>query len=164
VQAVRGVVLGVADVGQRGLHDVLVREVGQPHLRGQDRLAARRQRRVADGDRLVVGEVAQLLLVGEGVAAQEQREHEVGLLDHLLAVELQVGEERVQGVPVLGGAGEVPAWLVEEAGALRVHAELLVIGHEHRVGRPLPLHHLVGGDLQRLRSLGELLRPPVAST
>ena len=101
----------IADVGERGLHDVLVRQVRQPHLRGDDRLAARRQRRVADGDLLVVGEVAQLLLVGERVAAQEQREHEVGLLDHLLAVELQVRVVRVQRIVLLGRAREVPARL-----------------------------------------------------
>ena len=80
----------------------------QPHLGGDDRLAARRERRVADRDLLVVGEVARLLLVGERVAAQEQREHEVGLLDHLLAVELQVGEVRVQRILLLGRARRSP--------------------------------------------------------
>ena len=91
VQAVHGVVLQVVQVHQRGLAEVVVRELEVPDLGGDHRLRAGRQRRVSDGQRLVVGEVAGLLLVGEGVAARMEREHEVGLLDDLLAVQIEVG-------------------------------------------------------------------------
>src|SRR2546430_8782522 len=46
--------------------------------------------RSAHGQRLVVGEVPRLLLGGERVAAQLHGEHHVGLLDDLLAVQLEV--------------------------------------------------------------------------
>ena len=74
-------------------------------LGGDHRLRARRQRGVAHGEPLVVGEVARLLLVAEGVAAQVQREHQIGLLDDLLAVEVEVGEVQQQRILL----GLVPA-------------------------------------------------------
>ena len=98
VQPVAGVVLEVAEVHQRGLAEVVVGELEVADLGRHDGLDARRQRRVADGQRLVVGEVARLLLGGEAVAAQQQREHEVGLLDHLRAVELEVRDVQQQRV------------------------------------------------------------------
>ena len=87
-----------SQVHQRGLAEVVVGELEVADLGGDDRLRARRQRRVAHGERLVVGEVARLLLGGERVAAQVHRQHEVGLLDHLLAVEVEVREVQQQRV------------------------------------------------------------------
>jgi hypothetical protein len=87
-----------------------------PGLDGDDGLGARRQRRVAHGARLVVREVPRLLLRGERVAPQVEREHEVGLLDHLLAIELEVREVQQQRVLVVGGALEVPLLVRCEAG------------------------------------------------
>ena len=104
-----------------------------------DRLGARRQRGVADGQLLVVGEVARLLLVGEGVAAQMQREHEVGLLDDLLAVQVEVREVQQQRV-LLGArvaAKSQTSCSVKRLG-LRMDFELLVVGDEHRVGGVAP--------------------------
>ena len=62
MQAVAGVVLEVAEVHQRGLAEVVVGQLEVADLGRDDGLDARRQRRVADGQRLVVGEVARLLL------------------------------------------------------------------------------------------------------
>ena len=53
-----GVVLEVVEVHQRGLAQVVVGELEVADLGGDDRLGAGRQRRVADRQRLVVGEVA----------------------------------------------------------------------------------------------------------
>jgi len=50
-------------------------------------------------------------------------QHEVGLLDDLLAVEVEVGEVQQQRVPLDGGAGEVPGLVAGEAVRLRVDAE-----------------------------------------
>ena len=108
VQAVAGVVLEVVEVHQRRLAEVVVGELEVADLGRDHRLRARRERRVAHGQRLVVGEVARLLLVGEGVAAQVQREHEVGLLDDLLAVEVEVREVQQQRVLVGLGARRSP--------------------------------------------------------
>ena len=63
VQPVAGVVLEVVEVDQRGLGEVVVGQLEVADLGGDDRLGARGQRRVANGQRLVVGEVARLLLV-----------------------------------------------------------------------------------------------------
>ena len=100
VDAVAGVVLEVVEVHQRRLGHVVEGEVEVADLGGDHRLRARRQRRVAHGQRLVVGEVARLLLGGEGIAAQIQRQHQVGLLDHLLAVEVEVGVVQEEGIGV----------------------------------------------------------------
>ena len=108
VEAVARVVLEVVQVHQRGLAEVVVGELEVADLGRDDRLRAGRERRVADGERLVVGEVARLLLVGERVAADVQREHEVGLLDDLLAVEVEVGEVQEQRVLVGRRVLEVP--------------------------------------------------------
>ena len=58
--------------------------------------------------RLVVGEVARLLLVAEGVTAQMQRQHEVGLLDDLLAIQVEVGEVQQQRILLGRGGVESP--------------------------------------------------------
>ena len=58
VQAVGGVAGQVVQVDERRLAEVVVGEVEVADLGGDDRLDRRRQRRVADGDRLVVLEVA----------------------------------------------------------------------------------------------------------
>ena len=92
VQAVARVVLEVADVHQGCLAEVVVGQLEVAGLGSDDRLDAGRERRVAYGQLLVVGEVAGLLLGGERVAAGVEREHEIGLLDDLLAVEVEVGE------------------------------------------------------------------------
>ena len=84
--------LQVVEVHENGSAQVVVGELEVSHLGGDDRLGARRERGVAQGPRLVVGEVARLLVVGERVAAQVERKDEVGLLDDLLAIELEVRE------------------------------------------------------------------------
>ena len=73
---------------------------------------------------LVVVEVARLLLVGEGVAAQVHRQHEVGLLDDLLAVQVEVREVQQQRVLRRRGvASKSHGCVLGEALGLRVHAE-----------------------------------------
>ena len=141
-----GVPLEVGDVHLRGLVEVGAREVEVPDLGGDDRLRAGRQRRVAHAQLLVVVEVASLLLVGEGVAAPVHREHEVGLLDDLLAVEAQVGVVQQQRVVLGRRVLEVPALVLEEVRVLGVDAALLVVGHVHQLGRALP-----GGDARPRR-------------
>ena len=62
VEAVAAVVLEVVEVHQRRLAEVVVGELEVPGLRRHHRLHAGRERGVAHGQRLVVGEVARLLL------------------------------------------------------------------------------------------------------
>src|SRR6476469_1481253 len=80
----------VVQIGQRGLGEVVVRQVQIHDLRRHHRLHARRQRRVPHGQRLVVVHVADLLLRGERVAPQVHRHHEVRLLHDLLPVQVEV--------------------------------------------------------------------------
>src|SRR6266699_4228967 len=98
----------VLEVYERGLAQVIVGEVELAHLGGEDGLRGGRQRGVAHGQRLVVREVARLLLWRERVAAQLHREDEVGLLDNLLAIEVKVWEVQEQGILVRRGASKVP--------------------------------------------------------
>ena len=121
-----------------------------PDLRGHHRLRARRERRVAHREPLVVGEVPGLLLGAEGLAAELHREYEVGLLDHLLSVEIEVGKVEEERVLIGPGVLEVPDLVVRVAVGLRVHAEARVerdedvlrgrapIGHVTRESRPAP--------------------------
>jgi hypothetical protein len=117
----------------------------------------RRQRRVAHGDGLVVGEVAGLLILREAVAALPQGHYEVGLLDHLLAVEVEVVEVQEQWVPVGRRVLEVPDLMREEVLVLRMDPERRVVGQRHRVGGASPAVHLFLRDAQLLRTVLQLL-------
>ena len=155
VQAVAGVLHQVAEVHPGGLAEVVVGELDVPDLRRDDRLGARAQRAVAHRDRLVVGEVARLLLVAEAVAAQVEREHEVGLLDHLRAVELVVRDVQQQRELQ---ALEVQQRVVGEALRLRVDLQPLVVRDVHRVGRVAPRGDLLVVDAELMRALAEMRR------
>src|SRR4051812_34596103 len=96
-------------------------------------LCARRERRVSDGEGLVIGEVAGLLLLAERVAAPVQRENEVGLLDDLHAIEIEVREVEQERVLVGFRAVKVPALVRGEAFRLGVHTERLVPGDDNIV-------------------------------
>ena len=144
----RGVVLEIVEVHQRGLAEVVVCELHVPDLGRDHGLRAGRERRVAHGDRLVVVEVARLLLVAEGVAAPVEREHEVGLLHDLLAVEVEVREVEQQRVAV-ARLLEVPELVVGEPLRLRVDAEQVVPGDDDVARRVAPGRRLlqVGPEL-----------------
>ena len=143
-----------------GLGEVVVGELDVADLRGDDGLGAGGQRGVAHGQRLVVGEVAALLLRGERIGAQGHRQHEVGLLDDLAAVELEVGDVQQQRI-VLGRRGvEVERRVAGEVLVLQVDAELGVVGDRHGVGRPSPRRHLARLDAERLAVRGARRRRP----
>src|ERR1700742_209382 len=116
VQPVRRVGGQVEQVHQGGFGGVVHRQVQVADLGSQDGLGARRQGGVPDGERLVVVEVAAFLLGGERVTAQVHGQHEIGLLHHLLAVEVEVGDVQQQRVRVGRQALEVQS---------RVHGEVL---------------------------------------
>ena len=146
MQAVGGVLLQVVDVHQRGFAEIVVREPQMPDLGRDDRLAARRQGRVAHRQRFAVLEVPRLVPMIEGVAAQVQRQHQVRLLDHLLAVQLEVGEVQQQRVLARLRVLEVPELVLGEALGLWVHPARLVVGDEHALRRGAPVVHLVRGS------------------
>ena len=148
VEAVPGVVLAVLEVHEGGLGEVVVGELEVADLGRHDGLGAGGQGRVPDGERLVVVEVAELLLGGEGVASQLHGEHDVGLLDDLLAVQLEVGVVQQQRVVVGRGDVEVPAGVVGEAVVLRVDAEALVVGDVHVRRGVAPGGGLLGADVE----------------
>ncbi|CAH0211428.1 hypothetical protein SRABI128_01981 [Microbacterium sp. Bi128] len=135
---VGGVVVQVAEVDERRLPEVLQREVLVAHLGGQDRLHDRRQRRVAGGQRVVVLEVGELFGIREVIALQEQREHNVGLLEHLVPVDDQRVEVQQQGALVGRGVLEVPDLALEEHRVLRMDAERRAERDVHRLGRHVP--------------------------
>jgi len=98
----------VVQVHERRFGQVVIGEIELAYFSGEDGLYGCRQRGVAHGQRLVVREVARLLLCRERVAAHEHRENEVRLLDHLLAIEVKVRKVQKQGMLVRSGASEVP--------------------------------------------------------
>src|SRR4029078_5050140 len=108
VQAVAGVVFEVVKVHEGGLGQVVIRQVGVADFGGDDSLSAGRQRRVADGERLVVGEGAGLLLRGECIGAPVHGQHQVGLFDHLFAIQIEIRVVQQQRVLAGSGGGEVP--------------------------------------------------------
>src|SRR5882672_4540872 len=151
VNAFAHVVLEVAQVHQRRLAEVVVRELEVADLGRDDRLRARRKRRVAHGDGFVIGEVPRLLLVGECVPSEMHRQHEVCLLDDLLAIEVEVGEVKEERVLVGLGPAEIPALVVGESARLLVDLERLVVGDEHLIRRLAPGLHLRGANLEPVR-------------
>ena len=144
VHAVVGVAREVVEVDERGLGQVVEGQVEVPGPGRHHGLRAGRERRVPHGDRLVVGEVALHLLGGEHVGPQRHRQHEVGLLDDLLAVEVEVGHVQQQRVVLGRGVLEVPELVLGEPLRLRVHAEHLVERDRHGLRRVPPAGHLLG--------------------
>ena len=114
VDPVVHVVVEVADVREGRLGPVVERQVQVSHLGRDDRLGGGGQRRVPHRAGLVVGEVACLLLWGEGVTSQVHGQDEVGLLDHLLAIELEVRVVQQQRVVLRRRPLEVPLAVVGE--------------------------------------------------
>jgi len=142
VDAVGRIARHVGQVHQEREAEVRQRVLLIADLGGDDALDARRERRVAARDAVVVVVVGALLVGVELVAQEKHGENDVGLLDHLVAVNLErvvVQEER----EVAGrGRLQVPHLAVEEAGVLGMDAAPLVVGHVHRVRCPHPLVEL----------------------
>ncbi len=149
VHTVARVVLEVAQIHERGLEQVGVGEVEMPHLCRDDGLRARRQRRVAHGQALVVVERARLLLLREAVPHPVQCEDEVGLLDDLLAVQIEVRVVHEQRVGVgLGALGKIPHFSIRRPGELLVDPALSVVVHRHPLRRVTPACEVVVDDAE----------------
>ena len=138
VETVARVLLEVVEIDEGGLPEVVVGQFEVSDLGGHNGLRAGGERGVSDGERLVVGEVPRLLLVGERVAAHVQRQHEVGLLEDLLPVEIGVGKVQEQRVLLRPCVLEVPELVAGEAFRLRVDAEPLVPRDHHLSGGVSP--------------------------
>ena len=130
-----------------------------PHLGSDNGLCGGRQRGVAHGQRLVVCEIARLLLLRESVAAQVHSEDEIGLLDDLLAIEVKVREVQEQRVLVRRGVSEVPHLVFGKVLVLRGHPEVLVVRDEHLLGCLAPTGGLFGFHAKGARLLGKALHP-----
>ena len=100
----------VLEVDQRRLAQVRVGKIEVADLGRQHGLAGCRQGEVANGQPLGVRERRRLLGEREPFPEPLQGQHQVGLLGHLLAVQVEVRHVAVQQVRVLlGGRSEVPA-------------------------------------------------------
>lgn len=119
MQAIAGVVSRVVVIEQHGLGEVVVGELHVADLGGEDRLRTGGQGRVADRQRLVVSEVRELLPLREGVTAQGHCQHDIGLLDHLATVELDVGHMQEQRVVLRRRGVEVELLVTHEVLVLR---------------------------------------------
>ncbi len=143
VHALSGVAMRVGQVEEQRPVEVLHCQLVVADLGRHDGLHTRRQRRVAGGDRVVEIEVAPLLVHREAFGAQEHRQHHVGLLQHLMAVD----DERVvvqQQREVFGWRRlPVPRFEFEELGVLRVDPQFFVEGDEHAVGGGVPVVELL---------------------
>ena len=84
------------------------------------------------------------------VTLQEQRQHDVGLLEHLEAVDHQRVVVQQQRPLVRRGVLQVPHLPVEEVRVLRVDAGAVVVRDRHRLGRRGPLV-----DLARIQIPGD---------
>src|SRR5437588_2340657 len=139
----------VVQVYERRLAQVIVGKLDLAHLGSEDGLYGGRQRGIAYGKRLVVCEVARLLLWSERVAAQVHRQDKVGLLDDLLAIEIKVREVQQQGVLLRSSACEVPHLVFSKGFVLWGHSEALVVRDEHLLGCLAPTGGLFGVHAER---------------
>ena len=130
--------------------EVLHRHVLVADLGGNHRLHHPGQGGVPRGDRVVVLEVGAFLLLGELVALQEQRQHHVGLLEHLEPVDHQGMEVQQQREFVGRGVLQVPQLAGQELLVLRMDPEGFVEGDDHALGTGPPLLHLLRGHVQGL--------------
>ena len=149
VQSVAHVSLGVVQIDECCLAEVVVGKLEMPDLGGDDGLGGGGQRGVPDGQPLVIGKISRLLLSAERFRVQLHRQHQVGLLDDLLAVQLEVREVLEQRVVGPAGRGEVPHLVLSEALGLRVDAQRAVVRDGHSIGSLPPLLNLCRGDCQR---------------
>ena len=134
VDAVGRVPVGVGQVHGARVEEVAERGLGVADGGGHDALDARRERRVPGRQRVVVVERPPGLVLAEDAVDEVGGEHDVSLLDHLTAVELErmaVAQQRI----VLGGrGGEVPGLAVEEVVVLEDDPELFVARDVHQLG------------------------------
>ena len=151
---VADVVLEVLEIHEGRLGEVVIGQVEVAGLGRDDGLHACRQGRVADRDGLVVGEVASLLLGSEAVPARIEREDEVGLLDDLPAVQLEVGVVQQQRIAIWSRPREVPRFVIGECLGLRMNLEVGVVGHDDVLGGRAPRAELRGLDAELHRSFG----------
>jgi hypothetical protein len=147
-------VLKVMQVHQGGFAEVVQGQVEVTGLGRDDRLGAGRQRRVSHGQPLVVLEVPRLLLAGERIAEQVHGQHQVGLLDDLLAVQVEVGEMQHQRVLPGRGAGEIPDLVPGEPSAWECTPRGLVERDGHGLGRIAPASGLLVADAELAGALG----------
>src|SRR5438067_11790954 len=119
------IVLQVLQVQQGSLDEIVVRKVQVANFRGDDGLGPVRQRRITHGQTLVIRKVASLLLGAEGVATKVHREHQVGLLDDLSSIQLEIRRVKQQRILIWWSRGEVPLLVVGEAFGLLVYAQTL---------------------------------------
>ena len=103
MHAVISVAREIAQIDERGLTEVFVREFEMADLGGDDCLYGSRQRRVSHRDGFIERKIALLLRRREGITAEVEREHQVGLLHHLA---------RVQQVVRIVQEQRVAIWLV----------------------------------------------------
>ena len=148
VESIARVVLEIVEIDEAGLAEIVVGELEVPDLRRDDRLGAGRERGVADSQRLVVGKVAGLAFLAECVAAQVQGQDEVGLLDHLLAVQVEVGKVQEQRVLLGRGVHEVPGLVSGKRFGLGMDAQCFVVGDEYGVGGVAPGGRLLQVDVE----------------
>ena len=150
VHAVAEVPRGVGHVDGDGVDQVLLGRPVLAGVRGGDGLDGLRQRGVTGGERVVVVEDPPPLFGAEPIREQDRRQHHIGLLDDLMAVDHQRVVVEEQGIALRWRPGEVPRRLVEEAVVLEVHADRFVVRDVHLVGRLPPLRHLVVGEPRAL--------------
>ena len=146
MDAVGGVACHVAQVHQQRVLEVLQSLAFPADLRGDDALHARRQGRVAGGARVVIVEVAALLLLGELVAEQEHRQHDVGLLEYLVPVDHQRMVVQQQRELLRRRSVQVPRLAVQERLVLGMDAAFFIERYVHGGRRALP-----GLDLPELK-------------
>ena len=148
VHPVGGVAVQVGQVDEQRAVEVAQRQLAVADLGGDDRLHHPGQGGVAGGDRVVVLEVGALLLGAEVVALQEQRQHHVGLLEHLEAVDHQRVVVQQQRPLLRRGVGQVPHLAVQEVRVLRVDPGDRVVRDGHGVGAGAPLLDLGPVEVQ----------------
>ena len=147
----RHVSVDVVEIHPGGLHEVAVGGLAVAELRGGDTLDARGQRRVTGRERVVVVEVALLLGGRELAAEQHLGQHDVGLLEHLVAVDDERVVVQQKRVVARRRAFEVPRRAVQERVVLGVDPEALVQRDAHQVCGTPPLAHLVFAQPDRPR-------------
>jgi hypothetical protein len=92
------------------------------------------------------------VLLGELVAEQEHRQHDVGLLDHLVPVDHQRVIVQQQREFLWRCGIEVPLFAAEEGVILRVDAAVFIEGHVHRRRSAFPGLGLVRRELDLVAS------------
>ncbi|MNC26800.1 hypothetical protein D3C75_749450 [compost metagenome] len=131
VQPVLGVAVDIIQIHPYRTVEVSIGSGQIADFGGDNTMNARRQGRIVSRQRLIILIIADFIGQAELIAEQEQGHDQIGLLQHLVAVDDQRVIVQQQRIFICRGPPEIPFLLAQERIILRINAQRLVKRDKH---------------------------------